>query len=73
MNRIAKAAALTVVAGAAVLGSAAAASAHDHGRPQQGGQGHHNAHAANDGQGGVCGTGGDLLGFVNGNPGNNCA
>jgi uncharacterized low-complexity protein len=69
---MAKAALLTVVAGAAVLGSAAAASAHDHGHPRQGGQGRHNAQAANGGEGGVCGTGGDLLGVVNGNSGNNC-
>jgi hypothetical protein len=66
VNRIARAVATTVVAGAAVLGAAGGATAHDHGQSRE----HGHRHGTEGG--GVCASALVPLGLGNGGLGNVC-
>jgi hypothetical protein len=70
VNRTARAVATTVVAGAAVLGAAGGATAHDHG--QDHGQSGDHGHRHGTEGGGVCASALVPLGLGNGGLGNVC-
>ncbi|MFE2430166.1 chaplin [Streptomyces sp. NPDC059373] len=74
MNRIARAVATTVVAGAAVLGAAGGATAQnqDHGQGQGHGQSREHGHRHGTEGGGVCASALVPLGLGNGGLGNVC-
>jgi hypothetical protein len=71
VNRIAQAAAMTVAAGAAVLGAAGGAAAHDHEHGRDGTHGH-GTHGHGTEGGGVCASDLVPLGLGNSSVGNRC-